>query len=324
MSGSRSGPAGDAPVAVQGYAYNLSGSIVDQWAVATRQPSGGFSVQGTVSTPAVDSTTPEPATAMLLVPGLLILIVTIKYVVILLRADNNGEGGTLARMALAHRAVGARGGGIVILLGIISGALFYGDAIITPALSVLSAVEGLKVATPAFEHYVVPLTVVILVALFAVQSRGTARVATFFGPVTLVWFIAIAIAGLWHVAQNLAVLYAFNPIYGVEFLASHGLIGLITLGAVFLVVTGSEALYADLGHFGRRPIQAAWLFVALPALILNYLGQGALILADPKNIENPFRDPEDVVLGLTQAVLHRPHARAIIDSILFGNHLTTG
>src|SRR5262249_46823354 len=175
----------------------------------------------------------------------LILIVTVKYVVILLRADNNGEGGTLALMALAHRAVGARGAGTVILLGIVSGALFYGDAIITPALSVLSAVEGLKVATPAFEHYVVWLAVGILVALFAVQSRGTARVAAFFGPVTLVWFMAIAIAGLWYVAQNLAVLYAFNPIHGVEFLASHGLIGLITLGAVILAVSGSAALYAD-------------------------------------------------------------------------------
>src|SRR5262249_48475834 len=180
----------------------------------------------------------------------LILIVTVKYVMILLRADNSGEGGTLALMALAHRAVGPGGGAAVILLGIISGALFYGDAIITPALSVLSAVEGLKVATPAFEHYVVPLTVIILIALFAVQSRGTARVAAFFGPVTLVWFITIAIAGVWHVAQNLVVLYAFNPVHGVEFLASHGLIGLITLGAVFLAVTGSEALYADLGHFG--------------------------------------------------------------------------
>jgi KUP system potassium uptake protein len=218
----------------------------------------------------------------------LILIVTLKYVVILLRADNNGEGGTLALMALAQRAVGVRGTGTVILLGIISGALFYGDAIITPALSVLSAVEGLKVATPAFEHYVVPLAAIILIALFAVQSRGTARVAAFFGPVTLVWFIAIATVGMWHVAQNLAVLYAFNPIHGVEFLASHGLIGLVTLGAVFLVVTGSEALYADLGHFGRGPIRTAWLSVALPALTINYLGQGALVLADHKTIENPF------------------------------------
>jgi KUP system potassium uptake protein len=241
---------------------------------------------------AVGSGNPANETVVLgilsLIIWALILIVTVKYVVILLRADNNGEGGTLALMALAHRAVGARGAGTVILLGIISGALFYGDAIITPALSVLSAVEGLKVVTPAFEHYVVSLTILILVALFAVQSRGTGRVAAFFGPVTLVWFIAIAIAGLWHVAQNLAVLYAFNPIYGVEFLASHGLVGLITLGAVFLAVTGSEALYADLGHFGRGPIRTAWLSVALPALTINYLGQGALVLADHKTIENPF------------------------------------
>jgi KUP system potassium uptake protein len=217
----------------------------------------------------------------------LILIVTIKYVVILLRADNNGEGGTLALMALAQRSL-AKGAGAVVLCGIISAALFYGDAMITPALSVLSAIEGLKVVTPAFDPYVVPLTIFILVLLFAFQSRGTAKVATFFGPVMLVWFIAIAVAGLWQVLQNPAVLWAFNPAYGVEFLASHGIIGLITLGAVFLVVTGSEALYADLGHFGRGPIQTAWLGLALPALTTNYLGQGALVLAHPKSIENPF------------------------------------
>jgi KUP system potassium uptake protein len=217
----------------------------------------------------------------------LIVIVTIKYVAILLRADNKGEGGTLALMALAQRAV-SRGGGAIVLLGIISGALFYGDAILTPALSVLSAVEGLKVVTPAFEPYVVPLTVVILVALFAVQSRGTASVAAFFGPLCLLWFVAIAVGGLWHIAQNPAVLWAFNPAYGVEFLLNHGMVGLVTLGAVFLVVTGAEALYADLGHFGRAPIRMAWLTVVLPALIINYLGQGALVLADPKAIENPF------------------------------------
>src|SRR6266536_2559875 len=217
----------------------------------------------------------------------LLLIVTAKYILILLQANNNGEGGTLALMALANRALGGRGS-FVILLGIISGALFYGDAMITPSLSVLSAIEGLKVATPAFEPYIVPITVVILIALFAVQSRGTARVAAFFGPITLVWFIAIAAAGIWHIAQNPAVLLAFTPIHGVVFLASHGIIGLLTLGAVFLVVTGSEALYADLGHFGPGPIRTAWLFVALPALTINYLGQGALVLADQKAIENPF------------------------------------
>jgi len=217
----------------------------------------------------------------------LLLVVTAKYVLILLRADNNGEGGTLALMALASRALG-RASGVVIMLGIISGALFYGDAIITPALSVLSAIEGLKVATPAFDDFVVPITVVILVALFAVQSRGTAKVAAFFGPITLLWFAAIAAPGLWHIGKNPTVLFAFNPYYGVHFLLHHGIVGLFTLGAVFLVVTGSEALYADLGHFGRGPIRFAWLTVVLPALTINYLGQGALVLANPKSIENPF------------------------------------
>ena len=217
----------------------------------------------------------------------LLIVVTAKYVLILLRADNNGEGGTLALMALASRSAG-RHAPWVILLGIISGALFYGDAMITPALSVLSAVEGLKIVTPAFEPYVVPITVAILVALFLVQSHGTAKVAAYFGPITLIWFIALAAAGLWHIGQNPNVLAAFNPLYGIDFLVSHRLIGFLTLGAVFLVVTGAEALYADLGHFGPRPIQTAWLFVALPALTLNYLGQGALVLADPKTIENPF------------------------------------
>ena len=219
----------------------------------------------------------------------LLLVVTAKYVLILLRADNNGEGGTLALMALASRALaGSRGAGFVILLGIISGALFYGDAIITPALSVLSAVEGLKVATPAFDDFVVPITVAILIVLFSVQSRGTAKVATFFGPITLVWFFAIAAAGLWHIGRNLTVLYAFNPYYGIHFLLHHGIIAFYTLGAVFLVVTGSEALYADLGHFGRSPIRFAWLVVVLPALTINYLGQGSLVLANPKAIESPF------------------------------------
>jgi KUP system potassium uptake protein len=217
----------------------------------------------------------------------LLLIVTVKYVVILLRADNNGEGGTLALMALASHALGGKSS-TIILLGMISAALFYGDAMITPALSVLSAVEGVEVITPAFERFVVPLSVLILFALFAVQSRGTARVAAFFGPITLVWFVVLAIGGAWHIAQNLTVLAAFNPLHGVTFLLSHGYIGLLTLGAVFLVVTGAEALYADLGHFGRGPIKMAWLTVCLPALTLNYLGQGALLIGSPTAIENPF------------------------------------
>jgi KUP system potassium uptake protein len=222
-----------------------------------------------------------------LITWALLLVVTAKYVLILLRADNKGEGGTLALMALASRALMHRGG-LVIFLGVISGALFYGDAIITPALSVLSAIEGLKIVTPAFDAYVVPLTVGVLVSLFAVQSRGTASVAAFFGPIMMFWFLAIAVAGIWHVGQNLRVLLAFNPWYGVNFLLHHGIVGFYTLGAVFLVVTGAEALYADLGHFGRGPIRVAWLVVVLPALLVNYLGQGALVLTDPKSVENPF------------------------------------
>jgi KUP system potassium uptake protein len=217
----------------------------------------------------------------------LILVVSIKYVTILLRANNNGEGGTLALMALAQRALSTRIAGIV-ALGMISAALFYGDAMITPALSVLSAVEGLEVATPALEPYVLPLAVLILFALFAVQSHGTARVAAYFGPITLVWFLTLAVAGVWHIALNPTVLWAFDPVHGVVFLFTHGLIGFLTLGAVFLVVTGSEALYADLGHFGPNPIRTAWFFVALPALTVNYLGQGALLLSRPQAIESPF------------------------------------
>jgi KUP system potassium uptake protein len=220
----------------------------------------------------------------------LIIIVTLKYVLILLRADNNGEGGTLTLMALASRAVGqaGRAAGVVALLGIASAGLFYGDALITPALSVLSAVEGLKIATPTFDEYVVPITVVILVGLFAMQSRGTAKVGALFGPVTTIWFLAIASVGIWQIARDPGILLAFDPLYGIEFLVHHGVVGLFTLGAVFLTVTGAEALYADLGHFGRRPIQAAWLVLVLPSLVVNYLGQGVLVSADPKTIENPF------------------------------------
>jgi KUP system potassium uptake protein len=217
----------------------------------------------------------------------LIIVVTLKYVLILLRADNHGEGGTLALMALAQRAV-SRGAAAIVLLGIISGALFYGDAVITPALSVLSAIEGIKLVTSAFDPYVVPLTVIILVVLFAVQSRGTARVAAFFGPVMVVWFAVIAIAAIPPIMRHPEVLFALNPLYAVSFMIRHGVIGFVTLGAVFLAVTGAEALYADLGHFGKRPIQTAWLVIVLPSLALNYLGQGALVIGDPKAVENPF------------------------------------
>jgi KUP system potassium uptake protein len=217
----------------------------------------------------------------------LIITVTLKYVLILLRADNNGEGGTLSLMALATRALGRRTK-FVLIVGIIGASMFLGDSVITPAISVLSAVEGLKLALPAFSDYVAPLTVVILVALFAAQSYGTAKVAALFGPVMVVWFSAIAVAGALHIRDDPHVLEAINPYYGIAFLLNHGTIGLVTLGAVFLVVTGGEALYADLGHFGRKPIQTAWLCLVLPSLVINYFGQGAKVLADPAAIENPF------------------------------------
>ena len=207
---------------------------------------------------------------------------------ILLRADNNGEGGTLALMALAQRAVGGNAG-VIVLLGIICGALFYGDAVITPALSVLSAIEGIKLVTEAFEPYVVPLTLIILLALFAVQSRGTARVASLFGPIMCVVVRRDCVrrdhrrsCGIPKCCRRSIRFYA------VSFMLHHGIIGFVTLGAVFLAVTGAEALYADLGHFGKRPIQTAWLFIVLPSLALNYFGQGALVIADPRAIENPF------------------------------------
>jgi KUP system potassium uptake protein len=229
----------------------------------------------------------------------LIVVVTCKYVLILLRADNNGEGGTLSLTALAYRALGRRATG-VFLLGIVGASMFLGDSVITPAISVLSAVEGLKLATPAFEHYVAPLAIVILVALFAIQRRGTANVAAFFGPVMAVWFATLAVTGLMHLSDDPGVLAAINPVYAINFMVSHGMIALVTLGAVFLVVTGGEALYADLGHFGRTPIQTAWLGLVLPSLLLNYFGQGALVLANPQALENPFYRlvPEPVLLPL--------------------------
>jgi KUP system potassium uptake protein len=229
----------------------------------------------------------------------LIVVVAIKYVLLLLRADNNGEGGTLSLTALATRAFGRRTA-LVFLLGVVGASMFLGDAVITPAISVLSAVEGLTLVTPAFEHSVVPLTIAILLGLFAGQSRGTARVASFFAPVMVIWFVAIAVAGLLHIHDDPGVLAAANPLYAVTFLYGHGHIGLATLGLVFLVVTGAEALYADLGHFGRRSIQTAWFGLVLPALLLNYFGQGAKVLADPTAIENPFYRlvPETLLLPM--------------------------
>jgi len=226
------------------------------------------------------------------VPGILslmvwtmLLIVTLKYVLVLLNADNKGEGGTFALMALGQ-SVAKRSASLLLVLGVIGAAFFYGDAVLTPAISVLSAVEGLKLVAPQMDHLVVPLT--ILVLLFVVQSHGTAKVAQYFGPVMLVWFAALAGGGLVHIIDDPRVFLALNPVLGVQFILTHGMIGLVVMGLVFLAVTGAEALYADLGHFGRKPIQRAWLAIVQPALILNYFGQGALLLSNPEAIDSPF------------------------------------
>ena len=220
----------------------------------------------------------------------LILVVTIKYVVFLMRADNRGEGGTLALMALAQQAAGRRTLAIFVL-GVAGAALFYGDCVITPAISVLSAVEGLKVAPDIgglLKNYVQPIAAGILVALFFLQMRGTHRVAAFFGPIVAVWFLALAAMGVYHLSDDLSVFRALNPYYGVRFLIENGVVGFVILGAVFLAVTGASALYADMGHFGRRPIKAAWVFFVGPCLALNYLGQGALVLHHAAYRHDPF------------------------------------
>ena len=217
----------------------------------------------------------------------LILIVTVKYVIFLLRVDNRGEGGILALYTMVRLAIGQRS--IPMLtLAIIGASLFFGDAVITPAISVLSAVEGTELILPSLTDWVVPITIGILVALFLVQRHGTASISVAFGPITAVWFLMLAGMGLWHIAAQPQVLAAFNPLWGVQFLLNHAGIAFVVLGAVFLAVTGAEALYADLGHFGRKPIIAAWVFLVFPALMLNYLGQGALVLGNAATLENPF------------------------------------
>ncbi|MCS4242049.1 KUP system potassium uptake protein [Rhizobium sp. BIGb0125] len=217
----------------------------------------------------------------------LTIIVTFKYVTLLLRADNDGEGGTLSLLAMLMKTAGSRRATLIVL-GLVGAALFLGDAMITPALSVLSAVEGLKLVTPAMDEFVIPISVAILVGLFAIQSHGTSTVAKFFGPITVLWFLVMGGVGVMHISDDFGILAAFNPLYAAEFLLREGFLGVVVLGAVFLTVTGAEALYADLGHFGRRPIQLAWFLLVFPALTLNYLGQGAFVLKTPEAMSNPF------------------------------------
>jgi KUP system potassium uptake protein len=239
-------------------------------------------------THAIPVTTENVLGVLSLIFWSLIITVSIKYLLFVMRADNQGEGGILALVALVRSKAGKAAHPTLVIIGLFGAALLYGDGMITPAISVLSAVEGLGVATQIFEPFVVPITVVILIALFIEQRRGTGGLGAVFGPIMILWFVTIALLGLPWIATRPIVLSAINPWHGVSFLGHHGLESLGTLGAVFLSVTGAEALYADMGHFGRKPIRIAWFALVLPALVLNYMGQGALLLVSPEGREHPF------------------------------------
>ena len=233
------------------------------------------------------------------------MVVSLKYVVFIMRADNKGEGGIMALMALAQRGVGSavrlRWG--IVMLGLLGASLFYGDGVITPAISVLSAVEGLKVVTPELSHWIVPITLVIIIGLFIFQRRGSAKVGAVFGPIMLLWFATIAVLGVIEIVRQPRVLWALNPWHGIEFFRHNGFHGFLALGGVVLAITGGEALYADMGHFGKKPIRLAWFSYVSPALVLNYFGQGALLISEPGNqqaLANPFYSlvPETLLLPM--------------------------
>ncbi|AHB05660.2 potassium transporter Kup [Pandoraea pnomenusa] len=220
----------------------------------------------------------------------LVIVVSLKYVLFVMRADNRGEGGVLALMALSLRSVraGSKWAAVLMMLGMFGACMFYGDAVITPAISVMSAVEGLEIAAPSLSRFVLPITIVILIVLFSMQKSGTAKVGRLFGPVMVTWFVILGVLGVYNIVAAPEIVKAINPYYGIHFIHTHALQAYIVLGSVFLVLTGAEALYADMGHFGIRPIRFAWSFLVFPALALNYFGQGALLLTNPKAIENPF------------------------------------
>ncbi|WP_150583824.1 potassium transporter Kup [Pandoraea communis] len=220
----------------------------------------------------------------------LVIVVSLKYVLFVMRADNRGEGGVLALMALSLRSVrsGSRWASVLMMLGMFGACMFYGDAVITPAISVMSAVEGLEIAAPSLTRFVLPITIVILIVLFSMQKSGTAKVGRLFGPVMVTWFVILGVLGVCNIVAAPEIVKAINPYYGIHFIRTHALQAYIVLGSVFLVLTGAEALYADMGHFGIRPIRFAWTALVFPALVLNYFGQGALLLTNPKAIENPF------------------------------------
>ena len=249
-----------------------------------------------------------------------IIVVTLKYVSIILRADNDGEGGIMALMTLVQRTLpkGSRSTYVVGLLGIFGASLFFGDAVLTPAVSVLSALEGIEIATPKLHRYIVPLSLLVLVALFVSQRFGTQKVGKVFGPITAVWFLAIAALGVMNIMRNPEVLAAFNPVWAVRFFMSHGWHGIFILGAVVLAITGGEALYADMGHFGKRPIRYAWYIFVLPALMLNYLGQGALVLGDPSAVRNPF------YVGIPQWAMYPMIVLATAATVIASQAVITG
>ncbi len=235
-----------------------------------------------------DGLTPDDVLGVIsLLIWTLILIVTFKYVLLIMRADNRGEGGTLSLVALVQQALRRRPAWLL-SIGVIGISLFFGDAIITPAMSVLSAVEGLSLVAPSFSGFVVPVTLVIIVGIFIVQNKGTEKVSIFFGPIMTVWFVVMAVLGLIHIGDDPRILVALNPAHAGRFLVTNGFASFIVLGSIFLAVTGAEALYADMGHFGRKPIRLAWSLLVFPALTLSYLGQGALVLSHPEKAENPF------------------------------------
>ena len=235
--------------------------------------------------------TPENILGILsLILWSLIIVVSVKYVVFIMRADNRGEGGIMALIALAlHSAKGnPKQYRAIMLAGLLGAGMFYGDGMVTPAMSVLSALEGLTVATPAFQPFIIPMTLLVLFLLFFFQRRGTASVGALFGPVMMIWFSTLALMGLYNVAASPEVFRAINPLYGIRFLVENRGIAIVAMGAVVLSVTGAEALYADMGHFGSKPIRQAWFGFVLPSLVINYFGQGALLFADPSVVDNPF------------------------------------
>jgi KUP system potassium uptake protein len=267
--------------------------------------------------------TPDQASVfgiLSLVVWSLVLVITVKYVLVIMRADNHGEGGIMALTALAQRTLpaGSPGAYVVGILGVFGVALFFGDGVLTPAISVLSAVEGLEVATPALKRYVLPITIGVLVLLFATQRFGTGRVGKAFGPIVVLWFLALATIGVHNILGNPQVLGALNPAWAIRFFLDHGWGGLLILGAVVLAVTGGETLYADMGHFGRKPIAAAWNFLVLPSLAINYLGQGALLLSNPDAVSNPF------YLGVPQWALYPMVALATAATVIASQAVISG